>query len=262
MPTATKNAPVAEPQATQLAVIPKDNYLALRDNSDVREALEANLSSAGAIDESLLVRVPIPSQGVTQWTIPEPINETTPEITGILVLVAPRGVLWQSEEVSNALPVLVSHDLKSAHQVGPIPDDMLAVLNKHKRADGTYDWVNLPYNQFGTGKNGVGKRAKESRMMFVLRQGEAFPLVVGASPGSLKNVKKFIMTLTVPHWRAVVSLTLAKEKNSGGTSYSQIVPRLVGTLSREDGEVVRKMYTEPLKKVAQNLDINPEHADE
>src|SRR5690348_5141403 len=132
MSTKTKDAP----QTTSLTVIPKDSYLALRDGSEVREALDANIGSGEGLDESMLVRVPTPAGGGTRWAIPDPINEDTAEITGVLVLVVPRGVLWPSDEPGeNALPVLVSHDLKTARQVGPIPDDMLAVLERHKIGD-------------------------------------------------------------------------------------------------------------------------------
>ncbi len=55
--------------------------------------------------------------------------------------------------------------------------------------------------------------------------------------------------------RAFVSLTLQKVESAGGQSYSQIVPKLIGTLTREEGEMLRRLYTEPLSKIATQIDV-------
>jgi len=60
----------------------------------------------------------------------------------------------------------------------------------------------------------------------------------------------FVKRLSVPHYRAVVSLTLDKVENAGGQNYSQIVPKFIGEISKEEGEMVRRMYTTPLSKIA------------
>jgi hypothetical protein len=59
----------------------------------------------------------------------------------------------------------------------------------------------------------------------------------------------------VPHFRAVVSLTLDRVENAGGQPYSQIVPKLTGTLSKEEGEIVKRLYTVPLSRVATQIDV-------
>jgi hypothetical protein len=36
------------------------------------------------------------------------------------------------------------------------------------------------------------------------------------------------------------------------------VPKLLGTISREEGEILRKLYTLPLSKMAEQLDVGSE----
>ena len=73
------------------------------------------------------------------------------------------------------------------------------------------------------------------------------PYVVSIPPASLRNVRRFFEYLTVPHWRVVVSLTLTKEKNSGGQDYSQVHIQQVGTLSPEEGSLIKVLYTDTIK---------------
>ena len=82
-----------------------------------------------------------------------------------------------------------------------------------------------------------------------MREGEPFPLLVRAQPGSLKTIRPFIMRLPVPHWRAVVGLGLEKAKSRSGKDYAQIIPRLVGTIDKEMGARVKETYTEPLRRM-------------
>ncbi len=234
-------------------------FLALRPESDVREALMANLGPGETLQASDLPRVPTPSGGgkVWAWTDSGNNEQSAKSIEGVLAYYGVRGTLWGSEEPQGkASPVLVTYDLLTAIRVNDDIGDLDAdVLESCRTGDRTYDWQRLPYNQYGTSKSGRGKRCKESRLMAILRADEAWPLLVAAGPGSLKTVVPFVKRLPVPHFRAVVSLTLEKIENSGGQPYSQIVPKLTGTLSREEGELVRRLYTVPLSKVANQVEF-------
>jgi hypothetical protein len=44
----------------------------------------------------------------------------------------------------------------------------------------------------------------------------------------------------------VIGLKLQKVKSSGGQPYSQIVPRLVGVISEEQGAVAKRVYHDSL----------------
>ncbi len=235
---------------TALAVVEPANYPVLNADSDLAEAMRANLQSP--INEADLVRVPTPAGGGTQWVVPTVSGEErTKALTGIIVYYGPRGVLWPSEDVGSSPPLLVTNNLITAQRVGDDYGDIdPEELEKYADGNGGYDWVRLPWNQWGTGKKGIGKRCKESRLLFLLREGEPFPILVRAQPGSLKTVRPFVeMRLPVPYWRAVVELTLEKRTSKAGPEYSQIVPRLVGTLTREQGELVKVRYTDEIARM-------------
>jgi hypothetical protein len=237
-------------------------FLALRPDSDVREALVANLGPGETLQASDLPRVPTPAGGGRMWGWTDSGNneQSAKSIDGVLAYYGVRGTLWGSEEPQGKVsPVLVTYDLITAvrmnDDIGDLDED---VLESCRTGDRTYDWQRLPYNQYGTSKSGRGKRCKESRLLAILRENEAWPLLVAAGPGSLKTVVPFVKRLPVPHFRATVSLTLDKIENAGGQPYSQIVPKLTGTLSREEGELVRRLYTVPLSKVVQQVDLDSE----
>jgi len=58
----------------------------------------------------------------------------------------------------------------------------------------------------------------------------------------------------------VVSLTLNKAVSKGGIDYSQIIPELVGTISREEGLVIKRLYTDPLTRLATQFDVQQDAA--
>lgn len=240
------------------------NYVALQPASDIREALMANLGPGESIGPQDLVKVQTPTGGgkVWSWTDAGNNEQSAKSIDGVLVSVQPRGVLWATEEPQAGVqPVLMSYDLQTAvrlnDEIGDLDED---VLESCRIGDRLYDWKRLPYNEYGTARGGRGKRAKESRLLAILRQDEAWPLLVTAGPGSLSTVVPFVKRLVVPHFRMEVSLTLEKKENAGGQAYSQIVPKQIGTLSREEGEMIRRLYTEPLSKIAKELDVPQEAA--
>ncbi len=253
----------------ELAVVDAEkHYLALQEGGAVIEAMNANMGEDSALRESDLTRVTTPSGGGTQWTVPSITgDESTPELVGIIVHQCPRGLLWASEDPEEgALPVLVSHDLKTAKLVWPdrIDEGMAKAIAPagngeiFYNAAGSelhreYDWAKLPQNEWGTGKKGHGKAVKEQRVLYLLREGDALPLVVNIQPGSLKNWQKFILELSkagIPFYRAVVRLTLRKEKSVDGQPYSQIVPTLAAVLPPEQGKLILGKLTTAFRDVA------------
>lgn len=253
MATATKN----ESPSTAIAVIKTDGYLALQEGGAIAEAMEANMGADAALRESDLTRVPIPTGGGTMWLVPTiGDDKAVKSIDGILVAMCLRGLLWAGDEPEEgSLPVLVSHDLKTARLVAAENVDaaMLRAIEPAKMADGRYDWSKLPQNEWGTGKKGHGKAAKEQRVLYVLPADEPLPVVVIIQPGSLKDWQKFVVSLTkagIPYYRAVVSLTLEKDTAAEGQPFARVVPKLIGTISEAEGKVIRVKFTEPMKAVA------------
>jgi len=248
--------------STALVPIDKNQYAALAEGSEIAEAIRYNMQAGQKIGVNDLVRIPNPTGGGLKW-VWEGISgeESSPEIEGILVHHQPRGVLWPSEDISNEPPVLVTHDLQHAHRVGEFLGDIdEAELAKYVLRDGTYDWPRLPWNKWGTSKNGIGKRCKESRMLFILRPSDPWPVLVSAQPGSLKTVSTFIMRLSVPHFRCAIALGLQRVKSKSGIDYSQIKPRLTGMLDQETGKRIFDMYTVSLRDLAVELPVERDDA--
>ena len=233
---------------------PIADWAALNMGGELAKARAANLEEGERLSEGDLIRVKTPSQGGTKWSIPDVSGEVlTDKITGLLVFQCRQGTIWNSDDPSDESPVVITRDMKYGKINWPkekIRPDMWAELEKcliPGSADTVY-WDKLPYTQFGTGKKGIGKYAKESRPLFILRKDDAYPLLIRCGPGSIKNIKQFIMHLKCEYWRAVIELTLKKEKSAGGIDYSQVIPKLVGTISNEEGEIVRQSYTNFLKE--------------
>jgi hypothetical protein len=237
-------------------------FAVLRPDSDIREALAANLAAGEVIEASDLPRVSVPAGGglVWSWTDSGNNDQSAKAIDGVLVWFGPQGTLWGSEQPQSGVPpVLVTHDLQTAYRVNDDIGDLDAeALESCRIGDREYDWQRLPYNKPGSAGNGTQmRRCKESRLLAILREDDAWPLLVRCGVGSLKNVRRFLKTgMTVPHYRTVVSLTLQKATSEGGQPYSQVVPRAIGTLSQEEGLIVQKLYTQPLSRMSQQLGSN------
>ncbi len=209
-------------------------------------------NSAGEpINETDLTRVKNPSSGSVTWEIDENGNTTTTrEIVGVLVAKGMRGELWPFIEPKKEAPVIVTNDFVTGYRVsdklGSIDKD---ALEKYRTGDRTYDWAAMssgPDFGWGTGKDGHGKRVKESRIIAILRDGDVWPLLLSVGPGSVGEFMPFLKKLPCYHYEAVIGLGLRKEESKGGQPFSMIVPRLVGQLSPEKGEFVRDLYTKPL----------------
>ena len=231
------------------------DYAGLRPDSRQMRIIEANLEGE-PIQIQDLVRVKTPAGGGTKWAIEIAGNtETCDEIVGLLVCIAKQGVLWPSEDPTDQRPVIVSNDLLVGYRVS---DDLgssidPAALEKYRIGDRRYDWHALstsPEFGYGSARGGAGKRIKEARILAILRDGDTWPILVNVGPGSLRNWMRFQKTgLPSFHYECVIGLRLEKAKGKNGQPYSMIVPRIVGTISEEQGEVANRIYTEPLKRM-------------
>lgn len=239
--------------STTIATVKTIDYPALRADSRQAKIIQANLDGE-PMSEMDLIKVKTPLGGSTQWSIDNNGNiETVDEIIGLLVGVGKRGVLWPSEDPTEQRPVLISTDLKVAYrtsdEIGSISPE---ALERFRIGDGVYDWAALslsPQFGFGSARGGSGKRVKESRTLAILREGETWPVLVSVGGGSLRNWLAFSKRLPCFQHEAVVGLKLTKAKSKGGQPYSQIVPRLVGTITEEQGDVAARIYSAPLERM-------------
>jgi hypothetical protein len=225
----------------------------LRADSRQMRIIEANLDGE-PMRESDLVSVKTPTGGGTKWIVPVNGNdEPCDEIVGLCVGIAKRGVLWPQDDPTDQRPVIVTNDLITGYRVS---DDLGTIdpkaLDRYRTGDKRFDWValsNSPEFGFGSARGGAGKRCKESRMIAILREGDVWPILVRIGPGSLAEWGPFQKRLPSFHYECVIGLRLEKTKGKNGQPYSQIIPRVVGLVSEEQGEVARRIYVEPLKRM-------------
>jgi hypothetical protein len=81
-----------------------------------------------------------------------------------------------------------------------------------------------PLNQYGSADEGNGKACKNRRRIYVLREGELFPLLLSLPTGSLKEFTKYLKRLLSKGKKSnmvVTKFSLKKAVNAGGVTYSQ-----------------------------------------
>lgn len=104
------------------------------------------------------------------------------------------------------------------------------------------DCLKCPLNQFGSGENGSGKACKNKRRIYLLREGEIFPILLTLPTGSLKEFTNYIAKRIVAKgkrsFEVVTKITLKKAVNSGGITYSQAVFSVDRVLNAEEIKIM------------------------
>ena len=259
-------APKAQPSKgliTDLQSAPSvvaSKFIAVRPGSAIIEAMEANGQSGEKFRLSDLPQAKVPSSGETTWVIKGIAgSELAEEIKGVLVFYGNAGVLWGSEDMKEgSKPVLITHDFVTAIQISDDFGDLdqMAIEECFLREEGEgsakrkiYDWVKLPYNVWGSGRNG-GKRCREQRLLCVLREEDYAPIFVRVPPTSVSNVASFMRKLTIQtqrkHFESIVALKLEKETSSEGKPFGKIKIESKGFITKEEGALIKAVYTDSL----------------
>ncbi len=118
-----------------------------------------------------------------------------------------------------------------------------------------------PYNQFGSGENG-SKACKNRRRIYVLREGEIFPLLLSLPTGSLKEFTRYIKRLLGKGKKTnavVTRFSLKKAVNSGGISYSQAQFTIDRLLNDSEQSVINKLSAQ-IKDYCHNVGYEVDEA--
>lgn len=256
----------------QSDIAKNSNFIACKPDGDFSliELMEENNMAGEKFGFADLPKAKMPLGGATKFTI-ESITgeELAASIEGVLVFYGKAGVLWGSEQSKEgSKPVLKTEDLIDAVQVsddfGDLDQAAIDECFTHQDEAGRnhYDWRKLPYNQWGSGKNG-GKRCKEQRLLCILRKDDVAPVFLRVPPSSVTNVSSFLRKLMIqarkPIYQSIVKLSLEAAENSQGTSYAKVVIAGAGFVSKEEGEFFKAMYTDALGSAMQQA---VEEADE
>ncbi len=113
-----------------------------------------------------------------------------------------------------------------------------------------------PLNQFGTAlEDGAGKGCKDRRRIYILREGEIFPLLLSLPTGSLKNLTTYIKRLLskgIKTGMVVTKFALKKATNANGVVYSQAVFTVNRILTADEQLVISKM-SDQIKAIASSV---------
>ncbi|WP_040197206.1 hypothetical protein [Candidatus Soleaferrea massiliensis] len=190
-------------------------------------------------------RIKIPSAGSTVFEVPgenpgEP--DTVKEFSAVILYHHPLFAYY-----------------KSKYTGGNNPPDCGSFDGITGEGDPGGSCKTCPYNKFGSGENG-SKACKNRRRIFVLREGEIFPLLLSLPTGSLKEFTKYIKRLLGKGRKSnsvVTRFSLRKATNSGGIAYSQAQFAIDRVLTPQEYALLEKLSEQVKvfsKQVAFNFD--------
>jgi len=149
---------------------------------------------------------------------------------------------------------------------GNTPPDC-ASINGHTGIDAETGEVNACseclFNKFGSGESG-GKACKQKRRLYILRAGEALPIILSLPTGSLSDFSKYVTRLLSKGGRSsgvVTKFSLKKAQNAGGINYSQAVLSVDRLLTPEELAITDRL-AEQVKAIAGRITETVETADE
>ena len=117
-----------------------------------------------------------------------------------------------------------------------------------------------PYNDFGTGENGA-KACKERRRLYLLREGDVFPILLSLPPGSLKDFGRYLMRCLSRGYGSnmvVTKFSLAATTSKNGIVYAKAQFRLERVLNEKEINAIMQM-SEQIQDLSRkvNFDIAP-----
>lgn len=214
----------------KLAVIdkPSFNLPILSDPQGILEIIQMNLQDI----EPRFDRVKIPSGGGLAFELP---GDDQPEIAQEIV-----GVILDHYKV-NAY-------WKDRYSGANNPPDCSALDGQIGVGDPGGQCATCPYNQFGSavdehGNPTRGKSCKNLHRVYILREGEVFPILIALPPTSISNFTNYMKRLCgrkpVPFFGCITKIKLQKATSSTGIVYSQAVFSKVADLSKEEMVALR-----------------------
>lgn len=147
---------------------------------------------------------------------------------------------------------------KEAYSGGNNPPDCGSYDGKVGMGDPGGICSTCPFNQFGSSDSGAGKKCKNKRRIFILREGEVFPVMLSLPTGSLKEFTKFVRRLITKGNRShtiVAKIALKKATSSTGIVFSQAVFSIKRNLTDEEIRAVLPLV-ENIKEVSKSIALD------
>lgn len=164
----------------------------LAPGNNVGDVLTQNLGGQ-QLSQFDLERIGVAAQGMPYFVAKHADEvEQVKEFDAILLLQSASRAFWHKsfeESGGGSLPDCKSEDLRMGMGTPDGPD---MAVSQHACAT-------CPHNQWGSGKNGIGKRCAETLALFVLRADKAhrkLPSVILIKPGSLRGIRDYMVAIS------------------------------------------------------------------
>lgn len=226
-------ATVDSPSTELLVNLPTS--LSAESANDLAQLVSENLGAGATLNLSDLRRIKIPTGGMTQFEIPDPLtgeSEYVKEIYGVVIGHKIGKAFWAKaygKDGSTGTPPDCRSD-DGVHGIGnPNP------LDKENFQIGKDQFGHLcetcPNAEFGTANDGegAGKACKDLRFMFFFSGDAMLPQVLIAPPTSLKPMKDYFLGLinkSLIYNHVITKFTLVKQTSKGGVDYAQLKPSI------------------------------------
>lgn len=222
------------------------------ENTEVAAGGFAGITSLGFLGEDLddiaglefsFDRIKIPSGGTTAFEVPGDFDDDTEmvkEINGVILYNHPAFSYYAEKYMG-----------------GNNPPDCGSFDGVIGQGIPGGECTKCPYNQFGSGE-GQGKACKNRRMLYILQEGELFPMVLSLPTGSLKEFTKYVKRQLSKGRKlnqVVTKISLKKATSASGIAFSQAVFSMSRVLNADEKASVANL-TEQVKAYAANYNAN------
>jgi hypothetical protein len=192
-------------------------------------------------------KIKIPSGGSTVFEAPseDGDGETVREFSGVILHQHPLFMYY-----------------KTKYTGGSNPPDCGSFDGKFGVGDPGGSCAKCPLNVFGTGENGA-KACKNRRRIYILREGELFPILLSLPTGSLRGYTRFLqkqLSKGKKPWQFVTRFSLKKAVNSSGIAYSQAQFAKDRDLTEAELAVVAP-FSEQIKSYSRNIGFDADASD-
>lgn len=226
------------------------NEIAKKENNEIKDTSFATQADMQWLSEAMnedcagielqLDRIKIPAGGSTAFEIPSADgddSEMVREITGVILYNHPANAYYTDKYTG-----------------GSNPPDCSSFDGIHGLGNPGGSCKSCPFNKFGSGE-GKSKACKNRRMLYILRDGELFPVILNlpvGSSGAYKNYVKRLLTQRNSLSRVVTSISLKKAMSDSNIAYSQASFKFVRSLTDKEIESLAPLV-EQMKTYAANL---------
>ena len=207
--------------------IDSNGYLALKE-FDFNTVVSEEMDGLNTVFE----RIKMPSGGTTLFKMP---TDDTDE---------PSFVKEFSAVILYHHPIRAYFKTKFTGATNPPDCGSLDAVKGYGEPGG--DCRNCIYNDFGTGDNGA-KACKERQRLYLLQEGELFPILLSLPTGSLKEFSRYLMRLLTKGIKSnevVTKFSLTTATNKGGIVYAKASFKIERKLTDDELQLISNIATQ------------------